>query len=353
MEKDTVWKSYLSDNERFADLVNGILFCGRQIVKADNIEELDTQTGYMKHPGEKRKKNIKIHDTDRKVWFGINYAHVAIECEEYVDYSMPLRDMDYNVGDYEKQAAEVRRQVKQEQENLHGGERMYRFKKESRVRPSISLTLYCGKDEWNGPQTMYDMINFAGMPKEIQMWTQDYRMHILEVRKMKDTSMFRTDVRQVFDFIRYSDNKKALKELVTKDKYYQNMEEDAWEVVVQYAKVGKLIDVKNYYGEDGKINMCQAIIEWMEDERREGFAEGEKAGEIRGKIRGEKIGEKRGRRIGEKQAEERHIQNLMKNMNITAEQAAAVLEIRTDYITDISAKKVVRHRNRRKKNNKI
>lgn len=51
MEKDTVWKSYLSDNERFADLINGILFCGRQIVKADSIEELDTQTGYVKHPG--------------------------------------------------------------------------------------------------------------------------------------------------------------------------------------------------------------------------------------------------------------------------------------------------------------
>lgn len=165
---------------------------------------------------------------------------------------------------------------------------------------------------------------------------------------MKGASVFQTDVRQVFDFIRYSDNKKALKELVTKDEYYQRMEEDAWDVIVQYAKVGKLIDVKKYYGEDGKINMCQALIEWMEDERREGFAEGEKAGEIRG----EKIGEKRGRRIGEKRAEERHIQNLMKNMNITAEQAAAYLEIRTDCIADVSAKKAVRRQNRRKRHHR-
>lgn len=66
MEKDTVWKAYLSDDRRFADLVNGILFCGRQIVKADSIEELDTQTRYVKHPGEKRKKNIKINDTKRR-----------------------------------------------------------------------------------------------------------------------------------------------------------------------------------------------------------------------------------------------------------------------------------------------
>lgn len=246
-------------------------------------------------------------------------------------------------GGSEKQAAKVRRQVKQEQENLHGGERMYRFKQESCVRPSISLTLYFGKEEWDGLKEMHDMNSFAGMPEEIRTWTQNYRMHILEVRKMKGTSVFRTDVRQVFDFIRYSDNKKALKELVTKDEYYQNMEEDAWEIV-QYAKVEKLINVKKYYGEDGKINMCQALIEWMEDERREGFAEGEKAGEIRGEKRGEKIGEKR--------AEERHIQNLMKNMNITAEQAAAYLEIRIDRIADVSAKKAVRFQNRRKRRHK-
>ena len=260
MEKDTVWKSYLSDDGRFADLVNGILFSGRQIVKEDDIEDLDTQTGYVKHPGEKGKKNTKIRDTARKVRFENNYAHIGIECEEYVDYSMPLRDMNYHAGDYEKQAAKIRRRVKQEIRNLHGGERMYRFKKDSRVSPSVSLMLYCGKDEWDGPETLHDMINFAGMPEEIRMWTQDYRMHVLEVRKMKDTGMFRTDVRQVLDFIRYSGDKKALKKLVAEDPYYQNMEEDAWDVIVQYAKVGKLIDVKDYYREDGKINMCQAIV---------------------------------------------------------------------------------------------
>ena len=86
----------------------------------------------------------------------------------------------------------------------------------------------------------------------------------------------------------------------------------------------KLIDIKNYYREDGKINVCQAILDWMEDERREGFAE------------------------GEKRAEERYIHNLMKNMNITAEQAAVYLEIRSDRMADVTTKKAGRHRNRRK-----
>lgn len=46
-------------------------------------------------------------------------------------------------------------------------------------------------------------------------------------RKLKDTSVFKTDVRQVFDFIRCSEDKKKLKELVDGNEYYKNMEEDA------------------------------------------------------------------------------------------------------------------------------
>lgn len=39
-------------------------------------------------------------------------------------------------------------------------------------------------------------------------------------------------------------------------------------------------------------------------------------------------------------------------MNLTAEQAAAVLEIRTDHVADVSAKKAIGHQNRRKRHHK-
>ncbi len=55
MKKDMVWKVFLSDDRRFADLVNGILFQGAQAVVAQDLAELDTQTGYIPQPGESRK----------------------------------------------------------------------------------------------------------------------------------------------------------------------------------------------------------------------------------------------------------------------------------------------------------
>ena len=321
MKKDMVWKAYLSDSSRFADLVNGILFHGVRTVTADDIAEADTQTGYAGQPRERKKRNIKIRDTVRRVRFHNNYVRIGMECEEYPDYSMPLRDLGYTTGEYEKQAADIRRQVKNELAGLHGGERMYRFKKDSRIRPSVSVILYFGYEEWDGPRTLYDMTDFTDVPEEIRIWTQDYRMHLVSVRSLEDTSVFQTDVRQVFDFIRYSEDKTALKKLVMEDPYYQAVEADAWEVIVQYAKVGNLVKIEEYYGEDGKIDMCTAIRELLEDERREGFAEGEE----------------HGRKIGKERTEQRLIRNLAGNMHLTEEEAAAVLGIRREHAASPAA----------------
>ena len=50
MYRDLVSKRYLSDNERYADLVNGVGFEGQQFVKAEDLMERDTQTGLWLKP---------------------------------------------------------------------------------------------------------------------------------------------------------------------------------------------------------------------------------------------------------------------------------------------------------------
>ena len=74
------------------------------------------------------------------------------------------------------------------------------------------------------------------------------------------------------DFLRLSDDKRALAKLVESDPYYQNMEEDAYDVVANYANAEKIVTKKEYYvDEKGKINMCTAIKELMKDSEVDGF----------------------------------------------------------------------------------
>ncbi|MBD5520507.1 MAG: hypothetical protein HDR03_04680 [Lachnospiraceae bacterium] len=299
MKSDISWKAYFSDDERYADIINGIAFGGVQEVSGDNIYEADSQSGFlsmasfMKRKGDyneslfmrklkegRRTRRIKVRDTVRKVAFGVNFVIIGIENQGITDYSMPLRNLSYDTGEYEKQAAKIRREVRRGiKGNTHikarPGEYLYGFLKKSRLKPVVTFILYSGIEEWDGPQSLHDMIDFTDIPETLRNMVSDYRINLIEIRKLKDTSMFKTDVRQVFDFIRLSEDKTALVKLVENDDYYKNMEEDAFEVAAHYTNAQELIETgDNYSGKDGKIDMCRAIKELIADGKAEGKAEG-------------------------------------------------------------------------------
>ena len=43
LKPDTVLKNYWSDNEQFADLFNAVLFEGKQVIKPEELEDVDTE----------------------------------------------------------------------------------------------------------------------------------------------------------------------------------------------------------------------------------------------------------------------------------------------------------------------
>ena len=48
MVRDIEWKGFFSDDERYADIINGIACQGRQMVTKTDLQELDTQTGFLR-----------------------------------------------------------------------------------------------------------------------------------------------------------------------------------------------------------------------------------------------------------------------------------------------------------------
>ena len=107
MEADILLMRYLSDNERYADLVNG--FAGKQILTADMLTDMNSQTGFYSLTGIRKRGRQKYRDLIRKAAFGINFVVIGIENQEEVNYLMPLRTMIYDAGEYERQAAKNQR----------------------------------------------------------------------------------------------------------------------------------------------------------------------------------------------------------------------------------------------------
>lgn len=163
MKKDKSWDRFLEDNQRYSDVINGIGCHGEQIVKPSDLTEMDSRS------------NGGYRDMVRKAAFGVGFAIIGIENQETVDYGMPIRIMDYDVGYYRKQKAKItrrnRKKIKKKlirSGELETGEFLYAFRKIDKVYPVVTILLYAGEKPWSGPECLYDIIDFTDIPVSIQ-----------------------------------------------------------------------------------------------------------------------------------------------------------------------------------------
>ena len=122
-------------------------------------------------------------------------------------------------------------------------------------------------------------MDMSEIPAPLKKCINHYRINLLEIQKLENTEVFQSDLRLIFDFIRCGKDKHKLRQLVEDNEEYQNMEEDAYDVAVFFSRAKELIQVKQDYTEGGKINMCQALTELINDGRMEGIQEGIQEGE--------------------------------------------------------------------------
>jgi len=314
MQADIVHGEFMSDPERCSDLLNGVAFGGRQVIKPEDIRDYDTQLNVKEvcdgkadgSKGQKKKTKAyskKYRDIVRKVACGVNFAVVGIENQSEVHYLMPVRVMDYDVSEYKRQAAAISR--KRKKKGTGSAEFLSKFSKEDRLMPCMTFVLYYGKD-WDGSKSLRELLDFADIPEEFRKYVADYSVNLINVREIKDTSVFKSDIRQVFDFIKYSEDKEKLRKLVESDEAYRHMDETACEVMALYAKSDEIIRMLENNEDGGEVDMCKALKDWAEEERAIGREEGERLGraegERLGRAEGETIGMKQGVKRGERLA---------------------------------------------------
>ena len=156
---------------------------------------------------------------------------------------------------------------------VSSGEYLTGFYKEDRLIPVITLVVYFGPDKWDAPVCLHEMLSVTD--EEILAFVPDYKINLITPEGMSDEEldMFRTSLREVLMFIKYSKDKKQLKEHVENDPAFKNVEQKAGQVI----NVMTGVDFKMSESEE-YVDMCQAMREIREDERREGREEGLKEG---------------------------------------------------------------------------
>ena len=182
---------------------------------------------------------------------------------------------DITTKDYMKEAARSHREARKAGERKElakkpdSGEYLSGFYREDRLIPVITLAVYFGAGEWDGPMSLHEMLSVQN--PEILSYVSDYKLNLIAPEHMSDEEIdqFQTSLREVMLFIKHSKDRAKLNEMVQKDERFKNMDRSAARVVSRVTGIEFEEDE-----EEEKVDMCQALREMMEEANNEGMQKG-------------------------------------------------------------------------------
>ena len=260
-QKDILLKDYFTPDV-FADAINAILYDGKSVVTPERMRTIDIETQHVEDENGDVKADTRLRDSAKIVEVDdAIYCLFAIEHQSVEDYTMPLRIMEYDVREY-------LRQVKSNK-----GVQV-------QIKPIITIVMYWKADKWNQPLSVKDMFdkNTVKWLEENGLggYIQDYRMHLFEPCAEDNLDKFKTELKDVIAYVKYSKSTEALKD------YNEKYKPDLTKSTVTL--INELTNSK-YVFIEGKerLDMCEAFEGLIEEGRAKGRTEGRAEGRAEGK----------------------------------------------------------------------
>lgn len=273
---DVIFKDFWRVNEHFADLFNTVVFHGKEILKPEILEEMDTDVSGVIEMKDYKETLSRTRDVIKKTAYGVEFVVLGIENQQHIHYAMPLRHMIYDAMGYLKEYQEITRNYKGSNIKLSDSDEfLSRMRKEDRMHPIITLTIYTGEKVWDGPCSLKDMI--VEMPEEIAAVFSDYKMNLLEVRDSAGYVFRNEDVQSAFEITRevFAGNFDGIREKYS-DK---RISSEALSLIGQMAGSTELIEM-------GKsmeaTNMCTALERLKAEGVEQGIEQGIEQGMEKG-----------------------------------------------------------------------
>lgn len=285
MGKEDVYTSdYLENAEVFADLVNGVLYHGEQVVKPGELSEQDGELRSVSEGTVKKTIRDKV-----RLWKGAAIVVLSVENQTRVDYRMVIRAMLSESMAYDRQwkklrekwRRERRKQSGAEKERLTSDEFISGMRKEDKFMPVITIVVYYGKEKpWDGARTLHELLDVEGYEEKIFPFVSNYRLNLFDYHEYEEFGQFRSELQSVFEFLRYSGEKEQMKKKLKEHReQYEELSSQAKILLTKLTNIKKIPGVSGEAFERGEFSMCKAF----EDMKEEGKIEGRIEGKIEGR----------------------------------------------------------------------
>ncbi len=262
-----ILKNFWSNNDRFADLFNTVLFNGKSVVDPEKLVEADTDMGGVVKRSGNAQTLQRTFDVVKKTERGVEFVVLGLENQEKVHYAMPLRHMLGDALAYLKEYKDVARINREEHLLKSDAEFLSKMKKTDRLHPVISLCIYYGDEEWDGPLCLKDMLD---IPDELQDAVLDYDMHLVQINASGELNFQNKDVQTVFETCRmiYRNEYDELNTLYKENGMDAEVALAVGAITNSQSLIKQALEMDE---EGGCVNMCKALEELEQKGRMEGI----------------------------------------------------------------------------------
>lgn len=276
---EEVIMEYLSQPDIIADLFNGYVFCGEQIVKPDMLKEVDSKGRLLLEDGKGKKNTYEVIKKERDIVREVTVNDkklrlmiCGVEQQTNVDYSMPLRVLAYDTLEYLKQAKQIEQKHKRNKD-VSGKEFLSMFAKADKLTPTITIVFYTGKENWDGVMDLNGLFDDVEGLNFLLLYMVKAPLNLLCLYDVKNTYRYRSSLRKIFDLMPYTKNEDTLKQYIdTHEETYSSIDDATSRVLSMLLDLD--LSVQSYSDEKkGEDNMCEAIRQMRESSKAEGRQE--------------------------------------------------------------------------------
>lgn len=249
---DPTPKDFFKQKERFADLINCLLFHGHTVLCDENLSLYDSNSSTVFDH-----KAIEMSvNKGRDIMMRVNHNDLALliglENQQTIDYTMPFRILVYDTITYNQQLNILNDAARKSFHPL----------------PVTTCVLYYGDKKWIQPHTLTEIMK---IPHTYRDLINDWNGHIYDIKDIDLSKLRQPDnymmVKAVQIFYSWDKNIESLRDMILTK-----------EVAVVVATIigNKKFSIKVQKEESEEINMCTVFDEYVRER--------EMKGEIKGKV---------------------------------------------------------------------
>ena len=252
-DKDITQKVLEKYNDVFADILNVLLFNGRDVVEESTLTDA-LPMSMLKIDGRVRSQERDIAKYWRKS--KINVALFGLENQTTPNKLMPLRVLGYDGAEYVKQSRK---------ENI-----------DKAKYPVITLVLYLGYEkEWNYPKTLFEVLD---IDEDIKPYVNDFKINLFEIAYLdkEKINLFKSDFRILADYLYQM---RVNKDYIADETTIEHVEELLTLMSVMTGDNRFEETINDLKGKE-KINMCEVLDRVEARGIEKGIEQGIKRGTI-------------------------------------------------------------------------